>query len=214
MSYERIKRDWEGQTAVIFASGPSVSKKDIDLVGAAHDAGRCKVIAINAMYQKVEYADLLYFCDFKFYKWHAIDEPDPRFLRYPAPKYSITPERFLPPDIRRLKRGEPYGLSRAPDTLNHGSNSGYQCLNLAYLKGCPRIVMVGYDMKIGEDGKTHCHDPHHIPTPPDVYDNISKAGYFESIATELYEEGVEVINTSIDSALHCFTKMPLECIIF
>lgn len=211
MSFHAAKNEWQGETAVIFASGPSVTERDIKLVERAHDAGKCKVIAINAMYQKIDFADIVYFCDWKFYKWHAVERPHSGFFEHPANKYTICDKvHLLPSHIRRMKKGEAYGLSREPDTLNHGSNSGYQCLNLAYLLGCPRIIMVGYDMKPAEDGRTHCHEPHKQPTNPEVYDKITQAGYFDSIAKELHEEGVEVINTSAESALYCFEKMPLE----
>lgn len=207
----KIEPKWQGQTAVIFASGPSVTQADIKLVQRARDADKCRVIAINAMYQHIDFADILYFCDWKFYKWHAIENQESGFFEYPAEKYTICDKvHLLPSHINRLNRGEPYGLSKKSDTLNHGSNSGYQCLNLAYLLGCPRIVLVGLDMKPAEDGRTHYHDPHKQPTDPKTYDKITEAGYFDSIAKALLEEGVEVINTSVDSALHCFTKTPLE----
>jgi len=213
--YTKIRPEWKDKTAVIFASGPSVTDKDIETVRKYRTQDKCRVIAINAMYQKVDYADLLYFCDFKFYKWHMIDTPDPIFKDYPAPKYSITPQKFITSDIHRLRKHseEGYGLSRECDALAHGKNSGYQCLNLAFLFGVKRIIMVGYDMKPDENGKTHCHGPHFIPTPVVVYKNITEGGYYESIATELQKEGVEVINTSMDSALCCFTKMPLKDIL-
>ena len=195
------------------ASGPSVTDSDIELVRRAREAGHIKVIAINAMYQKIDFADILYFCDFKFYKWHAIEQPDPNFIDYPAHIFSIADAELLPPHINCLKMGPAYGLSKEPDTLNNGRNSGYQCMNLAYLLGCPRIILCGFDMRPDKNGKTHCHAPHKIETPLYVYDNIIRGAFFESIAYELVKEGVEVINTSIDSAIHCFKKMPLEEII-
>lgn len=209
--YHKVKPEWQGKTAVIFASGPSVTQHDIQLVKAARHDDKCRVIAINAMYQKVDFADLLYFCDYKFYRWHMIDTPDPIYKDYPAPKYSITRTKFITSDIRRLRRHseEGYGLSRECDALATGRNSGYQCLNLAFLLGVKRIIMVGYDMKPDKDGVTHCHEPHRIQTPVRLYKEITDAAFFESIATELQKEGVEVINTSLNSAIHCFTKLPL-----
>lgn len=207
--YHKVKQEWAGQTAVVFASGPSVTQHDIQLVQKARDADKCRVIAINAMYGLVNYADILYFCDWKFYKWHAIEDPDSGFFEYPAQKYTICDkEELLPSHIRRLKKGEQHGLSRDSDTLNHGSNSTHQCLNLAFLLGCPRIILIGADMKAAEDGRTHCHAPHKQPTSPHIYDKL--VGNFDGIAKELYNEGVEVINTSQESALHCFTKLPLD----
>jgi hypothetical protein len=210
--HTEIKPEWAGETAVIFASGPSVTQQDIKLIERARDAERCRVIAINAMYQLVDYADLLYFCDWQFYKWHAIESPQGGFYEYPAPKFTICDkEQLLPAHIHRLKRGDLHGLSRKPDTLNHGSNSAHQCLNLAYLLGSPRIILVGLDMKTAEDGRTHCHDPHKQPTDPKIYDKL--VNNFDGIARELNSEGIEVINTSQQSALHCFKKMPLEEVI-
>lgn len=210
--YFKIKPEWKGRTVVIIASGPSVTQRDIDYIRRARDADKCRVIAINAMYQHVDFADALYFCDWKFYRWHAIDDRNPVFLDYPAPKYTITETPHIPAHIRRLRKAsaDGYGLCREPDAVEHGSNSGYQCLNLAFHYGASRIIMVGYDMKHGPAGEIHCHEEHRVPTMPEAMGNILKGGYFESIAPELFREGVEVINTSMDSALHCFTKIPLR----
>lgn len=200
------------KTFVIFGSGPSVTEHQINYV--KKNAQKCKIIAINAMYKKIPFADYLYFCDYKFYKWHAIDSKDPDFIFHNGKKYTICPSHYnLPIDIVRLKQGEAHGLSRKQGTLCHGSNSGYQCINLAYLKGAQRIILIGLDMT-HINGKTHCHAPHQIPTPLQVYDNILKENYFETIAEELDKEGIEVINCSSISKIKAFKKAPLETIKF
>jgi hypothetical protein len=42
--------------------------------------------------------------------------------------------------------------------IHYGGNSGFQAINLAVLMGARRIVLTGYDMKPGADGRKHWHD--------------------------------------------------------
>lgn len=202
--FSKINPDWKNQTAIILASGTSVTKHDLDYVRELHKKNLVKVIAINANYSYADYADIVYFCDYKFYLWNSHKR---EFKNHPARKISICPHNL--PNVERLKQGEEHGISHSGDTLNTGRNSGYQSINLAYLLGASRIVLVGLDMQTGEMGKTHHHTAHEQPTDPTVYDRIMKDDPFETIAPELKKKGVEVINCSINSAITCFKKLSL-----
>ena len=48
--------------------------------------------------------------------------------------------------INQLKSVAQPGLSRTQGVIHQGKNSGYQALNLAYLLGAKRILLLGYDM--------------------------------------------------------------------
>jgi hypothetical protein len=98
------------------------------------------------------------------------------------------------------------GLGR--DCVHFGGNSGYQAMNLAYLWGAKRIILVGFDCK-PVDGKDHWFGQHPKGlTQIQPYEIWRK--HFEQIAIELKAEGVEVINCSPDTALTCFDRKPIE----
>ena len=208
-----INPDWKGETVVIIASGTSVTQQDLDLVKQHRKDDKCKVIAINANYAYADYADIVYFCDYKFYKWHK-DKSE--FQNHRARKISICPQETE--GVEKLKQGNEYGLSRQHDTLNTGSNSGFQCINLAYLLGVSRIVLLGYDMKIADNGRSHHHPDHPQPLSPigykKIYDDILDKRLFETVAFDLHNENISVINCSPISAISCFRKLPLTSIRF
>jgi hypothetical protein len=99
------------------------------------------------------------------------------------------------------------GLGR--DKIHHGGNSGYQAINLAYLLGATRIILLGYDMSSAKG-------QHFFGSHPPSMANGNYKDYiprFDGLAKDLDREGVEVINCTPDSALTQFVKCDLEAII-
>ena len=126
------------------------------------------------------------------------------------------------PRIRWLRNGdegEPgsrgrRGICLEPDRLRTGANSGYQAVNLAVHLGARRIVLVGYDMKVGDDGAEHWFGQHRnragrpVPTAASTITRWAKG--FESMVPQLSELGIEVLNAGPDSAIDCFERVSLE----
>lgn len=108
--------------------------------------------------------------------------------------------------LNRVQGAHAAGLGR--NKVHWGSNSGYQAINLAYLWGARRIVLLGYDMqKTG--GQSHWFGDH----PQGLNKNSPYAMWvpkFDSLAADLRDEGVEVINATRETALRCFPRMPIE----
>lgn len=92
-------------------------------------------------------------------------------------------------------------------------NSGAQAINLAYLWGARRMILVGFDMRSGEvDGKKdqmHWFGDHPKPLQnPSAFDQfITGMG---PMAVDLRQRDVEVINTSAKSAIPYWPKRTLE----
>lgn len=165
--YYSISRDWQGETVVCIASGPSLTDADVEKVRKAHAQGKCKVIVVNDNYLKAPWADHLHFCDAKWYEWHHRKEEFKSFTNVITTLADNVPDSR----VKRLCKGEQKGLSALPDTINHGSNSGYQAVNIAVLRGAKKIVLLGYDMqgqKTDKDIKMHWFGDHKIKTPPAV----------------------------------------------
>jgi hypothetical protein len=112
-----------------------------------------------------------------------------------------------------VKRWEGVSLPGLGKTQIHfGNNSGYQAINLAYLFGATRIVLLGFDMK-RDAGKLHffgSHPYHKHTQGPD--DAVMKRWCvnFDGLAADLKSEGVEVINATRSTALDSFPKQQLE----
>lgn len=100
------------------------------------------------------------------------------------------------------------GFSREPDTINGGGNSGYQAVHLAATFGARRIALIGFDMQ-RTGGKEHWHGKHEGKLPNGQgFPRWIRA--FSPLADDLRLLGVEVVNCTPTTALHCFRKSTLE----
>lgn len=103
------------------------------------------------------------------------------------------------------------GLNTKPGEINHGMNSGYQAINLAYHFGANRILLMGYDMQ-KTNGKSHWHGDH--PHGMTNAEGVKKWGpRFPQLAQDLVREGIEAINCSLETALDCFPRARIEDVI-
>lgn len=92
--------------------------------------------------------------------------------------------------------------------LHLGGNSGYQAVNLAYLMGAEKIILLGFDMQ-RTDGKEHWHGRHvNGLNRCSPYKTFVKN--FDALAADLKQEGIPVLNATRQTALNCFNKVTLE----
>lgn len=92
--------------------------------------------------------------------------------------------------------------------VHFGENSGYQAINLAYLFGASKIILLGFDMQT-TSGKSHWHGDH----PAGLNRNSPLKQFarnFNALAQDLSAEGVDVFNATRETALDCFPKVKLE----
>ena len=192
-----VPKIWAGETVVCIASGPSLTKVDCDFV-----RGKAKTIAINNSYQLAPWADVLYACDARWWKWHRGAKD------FSGMKYALERRAgAMYPQVKVLRIGRPEGLSLDPMYLNTGKNSGYQAINLAVLMGATRILLLGYDMQKGPKGQMHWHPEHPMKTPH-LYVEFRRR--FQTLVDPLNAAGVAVINCSRETALESFPRMSLE----
>lgn len=218
-----------GGTVVCIAGGPSLTQSDVDYVGAAHARGEVMVLGVNNAYLMAPWLDVLYACDFKW--WRNFAQPNDLnggrgALEVEAVKIATTTEAAFVFDIHCI--GFEYkpgtedaligGLSRDPCRVRTGQNGGYQLVNIAcHLVGeGGRIVLLGYDMKPGAGGKVHWwgNYPNRgslLPTPADVFDKFLPN--WPTMVEPLREWGISVVNASADTALEVFPRMALRDVI-
>lgn len=206
-----VPRIYVGETFFLLAGGPSLRSFDPERL-----RGRF-VITINDSWRMKPDATVCYFCDASWWELSsAVNAPslDGR-IRFHD---SIYRSRWVSgssdfrehPQVNALSITGQIGLEVLPTGLRHGSNSGYQAINLAYHFGAKRIVLLGYDMKT-EGRRTHWHDS--LREPEHVFSKTlsqSMLPLFDHLVEPLKNAGVEVINANPDSALNCWPKEPLE----
>ena len=200
MSVKRaILPDWSGHPCVIIAGGPSLSFRQILAVQEA----AVRSIAVNNAYLVAPFADVLYGGDFL---WHKVHNQSYKKLAQHAiwTQDSTAAQNYGLSYVKGVNRE---GLGKK-DAIHNGGNSGYQAINLAYLFGCRRILLLGFDMKLGSQGEKHWHPDHEAPliqaqTFPEWLHK------FKALAKDLKAAGCEVINCTPGSAL---TEFPMSSI--
>jgi hypothetical protein len=187
-----LGKRWDGETVVIFGSGPSLTQEDIEAAKSL-DA---RYIAINDTYKLANFADVLYGCDYKWWNHHFED-------------IVFAGEMWTQDIHARREFGLNWVLGKAKaglgkDCVHFGSHSGYQAINLAYLWGAKRIILLGYDCRsIG--GKAHWFGQHAAGLNQQQ-GFITWLTHYQQLADDLSAEGVEVINATPESAINVFTK--------
>lgn len=176
--------------AVCLASGPSLSETDIELVRQWRNARILReVIVCNTTFRSALWADVVFGMDSRWWKIYANE-------------------------VKTTFKGEPITSSQCWRT--HGiafsrytsfGNSGAAAVHLAYQRGARRIILLGYDCGL-TGGKSHHHGPHPRPLH-DALSHTSWPDQFRRLADALKGKA-EIINSSRESALTCWPRMPLE----
>lgn len=187
------------------ASGPSQCQEDIDAV-----RGHGTVVAINNQLLAAPWADILFSCDSSWWEHYSDPAKEPEF----ALALRTFQGEKLSSDAKAKKCGAMFipredGIGLGRKAIRTGSNSGYQVINLAWMRGARTIVLLGYDMGWTPEGKRHNHKDHPAPLGnfglPDMC-----ARAFPPLANDLKAEGVRIINCSRRTALRCFERMSLS----
>lgn len=192
---------WRGETVAILAGGPSLSAEQVARVRAAHEAGRCRAIAINNSVELAPWADALYFCDRKWFDWHR-----PRVVTFGGLKVTLENYELAEHGVRGLHNMGPVGFFAEPWGVYTGKNSGYQAIHLAAHAQSARVVLLGYDMRL-VDGRSHWHDGH-VEARGTKYAAVMLP-HFGALKAPLEARGVEVINATPGSALEVWPRRAL-----
>jgi len=190
---------WQGNTVVCVAGGPSAKEADLGLV-----KGKARVIVINESWRLAPWADMLYACDPKWWQLRAPKSDEFKGIR-------VTQDLPLALELKIKRVGLSHGkneiLIETPGLLGWGHNSGFHALNLAIQAKARRVILVGYDMSVAKG--VHWHGRHENLSNPDKRAVERWRLILDEQASLIRSLGVKVLNTSKDSALTAYPKVPL-----
>lgn len=196
MTFWTARAIWPSETCFIICGGSSLAGFDFDRM-----KGR-KVIAINSSVFSAPFADVLFFCDARWWSWN-----NKRLAR----EYSglaITSSELNAPGVHRMqKKIPPPAIVQDRTALSLQKTSLSGALNLAVHFGCARIVILGADMQ-AIDGKSHHHEPHPIPQVVGCWDR--QMAELKHSIKPLADRGIEVINTSLGSRISWWPKRSID----
>ncbi len=191
-----VPRLWEGETVIIVASGPSFDEAQREAVMASG----LRTIVVNNMWAAIPTADLLYAADGKW--WRSVEAPTAEQFQ----GLRVTPARDVPGSHRvGVEHVTNNVFSDDPRWISNGRNSGFQAIGLARHLGVRRIILVGFDMKPGNDKRLHSHPDHATLHNPTAQEMGTWRGAFANGAASL-KGHVDVVNCSPGTALTCFER--------
>lgn len=196
---------WPGADVVIIASGPSLTAEqcdDVRLWQMTPAARPRRVIAINTSFQLAPFADVLYACDGTWWDVYADLVVAAGFTR--ERMWTQDQKAAEKHDLRFIRSSAANGLSRKPGLIHQGQNSTYQAINLAFLAGARKFILLGVD----------CHGTHwHGDHPPPLKRALPHKHWmarFADLARDLKAEGVKIVNCSPGTALQAFPVGKLD----
>ena len=204
---QRISPDWQCPV-VVAATGPSLTADVAARVRRARwPEGKCRVVAINDAYRLLPYADILYACDERWWRAH-IEEIERTFHgeRWTTheEKSETNNKRGIPDGwkVRAVAGASQPGFSTNGAVVHYGSNSGFQAINLALLKGATRVILVGFDMK----GRGHFFGDH----PEPLHNRTSYAEFVPEFRAAARRCRTPIFNATPGSGLDCWPRVTLE----
>lgn len=191
-----VPQCWPGETVVCLASGPSLTRDDVE-----YCRGKARTIVVNSTLQIAPWADVFFASDGRVWRWN-----EAAIRAFQGMKFSLDPVAAEYGGMI-LRNGGVCGLSRDPRAVCTGYNSGYMAVNVAVLLGAARILLLGYDMQQGPSGESHWHGDHVNKAQPPYADCVRA---FRTMVEPLKAAGVEVVNCTRSSALTMFDRADLR----
>ena len=184
-------------TIYIVAGGPSLIGYNFNLLRNK------RVIAVNRAFERLPNAEVVYFSDKRFFVDFGFG---PAVMAHKGRK--ITVSKLVHEGVENYKLTGSSGLEENNGYLRGGNNGAYAAINLAYQLGAKKIIILGLDMKFGENGETHYHDGYKVKNMEKSFDKMTP--FFPSVASELVDRDIVVLNANMDSEVDCFERIPLE----
>lgn len=176
-------------TAIICASGPSLTP--VDCQTAARSG--LPVIAVNSSWRAIPECTHIYAGDLRWWDVNIPALPD-------------GPERW---SCNRRAHTR-YGVNLFPTDTSGTFNSGQRAILFAHWLGAVRIILLGFDCSISNG--SHWHGDHTALDNPTAANVKRWHSEFARVAAQL-RGSVNIINSSRQTALNCFRRLPLEAAI-
>ena len=220
---------YEGYTAVILGTGPTMNEEVVEQVRAARsrrDSG-IRVFGVNNTFELDLPIDVFFACNTEWWDhYHAYPRMMARRSHSDLWTWDLTTARryalnWIQGRWSGGKRNVT-GLSKDPSYIHYGHGAGYEVLGIAYHYGCRHFVLCGYDLryprlyssKLREPGgKRHFFGeyPRSLQHFPRVGPRGEMTGLLDCYRTiDTNDLGLRITNTSPGSALDFFEQGDLE----
>ena len=195
-----VPRLYEGRPAVIMATGPSLTEAIVEAVRPYHADGSVVVFGCNDAYRACDFLDVHYACDPPWWD-HHVKHAD--VMDHPAVKWTQDEKSAAAYGVNHIKGESGNGFCKSQSMIFWGQNSGFQVMNLAYLYGVSRMILLGYNMGVPSGRMTHFFGDH--PQGMNSKGN-SYASFVDAFATIAGADRKMIVNCTHETRLECFQK--------
>jgi len=170
------------------------------------------VIGINVAYMLGDWVDMVFFGDGGFFLKYQEE-----IAAFPGLKVSCSPKTSGVDWVKYVARnpGHPRGISDNPKMVSWNGNSGAAAISVAANAGAHRIILLGFDMKLGNHSAQHWHDAYGRGAITEERRRKKMPFHkhlrgFPAIAEDARRRKIEILNANPDSAITCFRKTTVE----
>ena len=142
---DAVPDSFAGMRGVLLATGPSLTREQVEYIRPLHEAGDIAVFGLNDAYRWCDFLDVFYFCD-------------PRWLTANSDALDYSHGEIWTQDanlrtqhagkIKRVAGTSGNGICKQANHIHFGGNSGFQLLNLAWHFGIRDFYLLGYNMDV------------------------------------------------------------------
>lgn len=200
---DEIPARYKGRRGVLLATGPSLTREDIEYLRPLHARGDIVVFGLNDTYKWCDFLDVFYFCDPRWLDCNrdALDYKHGEIWTQDASVHAKHQGK-----VKRCMGSSGHGLSHTPNKIHFGGNSGFQLLNLALHFGIEKFYLLGYNMDVPQGKKQHMFGPH----PHGLNQSNNYKGFVSGFTAINAVDRAKVTNCTVPTALNCFVKQSLQ----
>ena len=209
---------YEGETAIICGTGPSITKSIIKRCNSMRAMGSVRLFGANLTYREFN-LNVLHACNYQFYDhYYPIDS---RISDGLFDKWTTRPE------LNGKYKGVNYieevwadGFSVDPSKIHAHHGTSPQLMNIALHYGITKMLLVGFDMRYPDkvtdkDYRSPRHYFGEYANNLQHWPRTGAQGELEGLIKEMEtikpeDYGIEIINCTPDSAMTCFPMGNLE----
>lgn len=197
-------------------TGPSLTPQQIECARGKGFA----LTGCNNTWEMIPDLRVLYACNEGWWTHYWSDA----LAAHPCEKWTTNAAAAKRYGVNWIAERDGRGLSDGPH-IHHGHGSGYSLLNLVYLMGARRVVLLGYDMKYAPDYDGRRRDVgskprHYFGEYPESLLHWPKAQVHAGVHVglvqryrEVAEQGrIEILNATPGSALDCFPRVSIDAL--
>lgn len=194
-----IPEKHKGKQFIMCGTGPSLTPEVIELLRQYKN--KYIIFGINDSYRAIDFLDEHYACDGRWWNVWGSD------LRSKYPDLSCWCHENKGTEYKAIKINGAWkpDLSVDPKIIHFGHNSGYQALNIAFLMGGVKFILVGYNMQKVNNLNHYFGNHENGLKNNSPYDKFISS--FDTISNKYKEM---IVNCTTDSALKMFRLAELK----